>query len=424
MTATLPARPSPPARPGALGRFRICDFTGQLAGAGATKWLAAFGAEVIRIEDPVTHGLWDILRPMGPFVDERRGPDFGGGFNNHNTEKYGITLNLRTARAKEILAQIVKCSDVVSENFAKGVLERWGFGYEQLRQLKPDIIYVSNCGFGQQGPYSDFKTWGPIVQAMSGLTFLSGLPDKEPAGWGYSYMDHTGGMYMAIAILLALIHRERTGEGQWVDMSCTDSGLTLTGTALLDYTVNGRPARRAGSPDSNHSTSPAMAPHAVYPCRGSDEWIAIACRSDADWQRLAAKIGASWDREGRFATLAGRLAAQDELDVKLGDWTRPQEKYALACELQAMGVPAAAVAKPEERIDQNENTRAFGLFPTATHTKLGKVRVDGLPVHLSKTDWKIERGGPCVGEHTDLVLRDVLGMSPDEIAKLRAEGIV
>jgi crotonobetainyl-CoA:carnitine CoA-transferase CaiB-like acyl-CoA transferase len=260
---------NPPAGPGALGRFRICDFTGQLAGAGATKWLAAFGAEVIRIEDPVTHGLWDILRPMGPFVDERRGPDFGGGFNNHNPEKYGITLNLRTERAKELLVEIVKRSDVVSENFAKGVLERWGFGYERLRQIKPDIIYVSNCGFGHRGPYSDYKTWGPIVQAMSGLTFLSGRADAEPAGWGYSYMDHTGGMYMAIAILLALVHRERTGEGQWVDMSCTDSGLTLTGTSLLDYAVNGRPARRPGAPDSNHSTSPEMAPHAVYPARAT-----------------------------------------------------------------------------------------------------------------------------------------------------------
>ncbi len=413
-----------PARPGALGRFRICDFTGQLAGAGATKWLAAFGAEVIRIEDPVTQGLWDILRPMGPFADERRGPDFGGGFNNHNTEKYGITLNLRTERAKELLALIVKRSDVVSENFAKGVLERWGFGYERLRQIKPDIIYVSNCGFGHRGPYSDYKTWGPIVQAMSGLTFLSGRADEEPAGWGYSYMDHTGGMYMAIAILLALVHRERTGEGQWVDMSCTDSGLTLTGTSLLDYTVNGRPARRPGAPDSNHSTSPAMAPHAVYPCRGDDEWIAIACRDDADWQKIVGVIAAAWAGDARYAALAGRMAAQDTLAAQLADWTRPQEKWALARALQAAGIPAAAVAKPQERIDDDANTREFGLWPTVTHSKIGQVRVDGLPVHLSKTDWKIERGAPCVGEHTDQVLRELLGLSGDEIAKLRAEGIV
>jgi crotonobetainyl-CoA:carnitine CoA-transferase CaiB-like acyl-CoA transferase len=410
--------------PTALGHLRICDFTGQLAGAGATKWLAAFGAEVIRIEDPVTRGLWDILRPLPPFVDERRGPDFGGGFNNHNVEKYGITLNLRTEQARGILAEIVKRSDVVSENFAKGVLAKWGFDYARLKQLKPDIIYVSNCGFGHEGPYSDWKTWGPIVQAVCGLTFSSGLAGQPPAGWGYSYMDHTGAMMMAIAILLALVHRQRTGEGQWVDMSCTDAGLTLTGTAVLDWTVNGRPLRRAGSPASNRSEHPALAPHGIYPCAGEDDWIGIACRSDDDWRRLAAKIAAPWAGEARFAALAGRLAAQDTLDAQLSAYTRGCEKYALARELQAAGVPAAAVAKPAERIDQDPNTAAWGLWPSVRHSKMGAVRVDGLPAHLSKTDWKLERGAPCLGEHTELILNRLLGMSADDVAKLRAEGVV
>jgi crotonobetainyl-CoA:carnitine CoA-transferase CaiB-like acyl-CoA transferase len=207
-------------------------------------------------------------------------------------------------------------------------------------------------------------------------------------------------------------------------MSCTDSALTLTGTSILDWTVNGRTTRRPGYPDSNHSEHPEMAPHAVYPCRGSDEWIAIACRSDADWEKLAAQIAAPWTREKHFASVAGRRAAQTELDAKLGEWTRPQEKYALARALQAAGIPAAAVAKPEERIDQDENTKAWGLFPTVTHAKMGKVRVDGMPAHLSKTDWKIERGAPCVGEHTDIVLGELLGLSPEELAKLHAEGII
>ena len=262
----------------ALARYRICDFTGQLAGAGATKWLAAFGAEVIRIEDPVRKGGWDILRSMPPFVDDRRGVDFGGGFQNHNVEKKGITLNLRSERGKELLRQIVERSDVVSENFAAGVLERWGFGYQALTQIKPDIIYVSNCGFGHTGPYAKYKTWGPIVQALCGLTFTSGLPEQEPAGWGYSYMDHTGGIYMALGILLALIHRERTGEGQWVDMSCTEAGLTLHGPALLDFSVNGRAMRRPGMPNGNRSLGKQMAPHGIYATRGDDEWISIACR--------------------------------------------------------------------------------------------------------------------------------------------------
>jgi benzylsuccinate CoA-transferase BbsF subunit len=216
---------------GPLSHLRICDLSGQLAGAGATRILAAFGAQVIRVEDPITLGLWDIVRQMGPAVNGDTSHEGGAGFNNHNVEKYGITLNLRTERGKELLREIVRQSDAVTENFAAGVMTRLGFGYEQLKQLKPDIVYVSNCGFGQVGPYSSFKSWGPIAQAVSGMTFQSGLPDQPPAGWGYSYMDHTGAYVMAIALLGALFHRAATGEGQWVDLSCTEAGAALNGPA-------------------------------------------------------------------------------------------------------------------------------------------------------------------------------------------------
>jgi len=408
----------------ALSHLRICDFTGQLAGAGATKWLAALGAEVIRIEDPVKQGTWDILRMMPPFVDERRGVDFGGGFNNHNVEKLGITLNLRTEKGRELLYEIVKRSDVVAENFAAGVLAKMGLSYERMKQLRADVIYVSNCGFGHTGPYASFKTWGPIVQAVSGLTFTSGLPEREPAGWGYSFMDHTGAYVMATAILMALLHRQRTGEGQWVDLSCTDAGLTLHGPALLDWTVNGRPTRRPGSPHSNRSEYPALAPHGIYPAAGDDEWLAIACRSDAEWRALGGVVKEPWVREARFAALAGRLAAQDALDAQLARWTRGREKAAAVAALSAAGVPAAPVAKPAERVDHDPATAGFGLWPTVRHSKMGEVRVDGLPVHFSKTDWQIERGGPCLGEHTEQVLTSLLGLSQGDVAKLRAEGVV
>ncbi len=331
--------------PKALSSFRICDFTGQSAGAGATRWLASFGAEVIRIEDPVREGRWDILRGTGPYIDERRGVDFGGAFNNHNTNKYGITLNLRTDRGKEILTELVRRSDVVSENFAKGVLEKWGFGYERLKAIKPDIVYVSNSGFGHVGPCSDFKTWGPVVQAVSGLTFTSGLPDREPAGWGYSFMDHTGAYYMAIAILMGLIHRQRTGEGQWIDLACTESALALHGPALLDWTVNGRPARREGQPHSNRNRWPPMAPHGIYPCRGDDEWVAIACRHEDDWEALAAVIGAHWCADAVFGDLDSRLVAQDLLDERVSAWTAPRGKFEVEELLRAAGVPAAPVLK-------------------------------------------------------------------------------
>jgi len=408
----------------ALAGIRICDLTGQLAGAGATRLLSALGAQVIRIEDPVRKGRWDLLRGMEPFVDERRGVDFGAGFNNHNVEKLGVTLNLRSERGRELFGSLVEISDAVTENFAAGVLARLGFSFETLKTLRSDIIYVSNSGFGYRGPYREFKSWGPIVQAICGLTFSSGLPGREPAGWGYSYMDHQGANFMAIAILSALVHRQRTGEGQWVDMSCTDAGATLCGPDLLDYTVNRRPLRRAGMPDSNRSRSPEMAPHNVYPARGEDAWLAIACRDDADWRSMAGSIGEPWAERSDFADLAGRLARRDELDARVARYTAGHDRHALAARLREAGVPASAVQRPSERIEEDPGTSAFGLWPTVEHSKMGRVRVDGLPFHLSETDWQIRRGGPCLGEHNDYVFGELLGLASDELAELRATGVL
>ena len=407
------------AKSSALAHIRICDFTGQLAGAGATRWLSAFGAQVIRIEDPVNEGRWDILRGSDPNVDHRRGIEFGGGFQNHNVEKLGITLNMRTERAKELLRELVRVSDVVTENFAAGVLDRWGFDYDALRAIRSDIIYVSNCGFGRRGPYREFRTWGPVVQACCGLAFYSGLPDLPPAGWGFSYMDHHGANFMAIAILAALTHRERTGEGQWVDMSCTEAGATLLGPALLDYTVNGRPVRRPGSPSTNRSQFPAMAPHGVYPCTGDDEWIAIACRDDDDWRILSAVAAIPG-----YDLLEDRIDNEDRVDALLAKWTQTREKFDVEARLQASGIPAAAVQKPSERIDHDENTRAWGLWPKVEHREMGTLRVDGLPVHMSETDWLIERASPCLGQDNDIVFREVLGLSQNEIDDLRSEGVI
>lgn len=408
----------------ALSGLRICDLTGQLAGAGATRILAALGAQVIRIEDPVRQGRWDLLRGLEPFVDERRGIDLGAGFNNHNVEKLGITLNLRTERGRALFASLVEISDVVTENFAAGVLARLGFPYEALKQLRPDIVYVSNSGFGYRGPYRSFKSWGPIVQAVSGLTFSSGLPGLDPAGWGYSFMDHQGANFMALATLAALVHRRRTGEGQWVDLSCTEAGATLCGPAVLDYTVNGRPLRRPGMPDSNHSQSPEMAPHNIYPARGDDEWIAIACRSDSDWESFESVVDEPWTRAERFRSLAGRVAEESELDALISRHTAQHDKFELATRLRAAGVPASAVQRPSERIEDDPGTNAFGLWPSVTHSKMGRVRVDGLPFHLSDTDWRMKSGAPCLGEHNDYVFGELLGLGGDEIAELRSTGVL
>ena len=407
---------------GALSGIRICDFTGQLAGAGATKWLAAFGAEVIRIEDPVRKGNWDILRGMPPYKDGNSGLEMGGAFNNHNVGKLGITLNMKSERGREMLAEIIRQSDCVTENFAAGVLERWGFSYERMKSIKPDIIYATNCGFGYSGPYREYKTWGPIVQAVSGLTFASGVPGQPPAGWGYSYMDHTGAYYMAIAILLAIIHKKRTGEGQFVDLACTESALTLNGPAIMDWTANGRRSRRPGEPDSNRSAYGRMAPHGIYPCRGDDEWVAIACRDDADWGRLATLPEGPIDPVHAPSTLAERLADADSLDATIAGWTAERGKYDVQAMLRAAGIPCSAVQKPEERTDHDPDTA--DLWPVVTHKALGEVRVDGIPARFSATPWSMKTGAPFLGGDNEDVFGRLLGLSPAEVTKLAEEGVI
>ena len=408
----------------ALSGLRICDFSGQLAGAGATKWLAAFGAEVIRVEDPEREGRWDILRGGEPFLDDRRGINLGGAFNNHNVGKKGITINLRSSEGREILTRLIACSDVVTENFAAGVLDKLGFGYEQLKAIKPDIVYVSNCGFGHDGPYSRFKTWGPIVQAISGLTYTSGLKGQEPAGWGYSYMDHTGGYYMAMAIMMALLHRGATGEGQWVDLACTETALSLHGPALLDWDVNERGVRSPEGVDSNRSQWVPMAPHGIYPAAGEDEWVAVACTSEEQWTALTGLIGEDWAASANYSSLQGRLDHQDALDEALAAWTARFDKFDLVQNLQALPISAAPVLKPDERIDHDSFTGDFGLWPTVTHSEMGQVRVDGQPVRFSETPWVAERGAPCLAEHTRLILTELLEYNDTEVDAFIKNGVV
>nr|XP_061811366.1 succinyl-CoA:(R)-benzylsuccinate CoA-transferase subunit BbsF-like [Nerophis lumbriciformis] len=399
-------------------------FHRPACGCGSNSTSGRVRAQVIRIEDPVRQGKWDILRGSPPFKDERRGIEFGSGFQNHNVGKLGITVDLRTDRGKQLVTELVRVSDVVTENFASGVMERMGFSYDQLREIREDIIYVSNCGFGQTGPYADFKSWGPIAQAIGGLTFTSGLPDMPPAGWGYSYMDHHGGYFMAIGILAALTHRESTGQGQWVDMSCSEAGASLMGPAVLDYTVNGRGSRRDGSPHSNRDFSGTMAPHGIYATQGTDNWIAIAVRDDHEWASLAREIGEDWALAAELSTISARRAIEDVLDAEIDRWTRRHDRHDLAQRLQRLGVPASAVARPGERIDNDPATDAWGLWPTVKHTAMGEVRVDGLPVHFSETDWDIEKAAPTLGEDNNFVFGELLGIPQEQIDSLREDGVI
>ena len=423
------------AKPFALDGVRVVDFTWFLASAGGTRFLTSFGAESIKIEiktHPDTR-----LAAMAPIGGREareqataplRGvtdPDMGGQFNNKNPGKRGISLNVRHPKGLEIARKLIAMSDIVAEGFSPGVLDNWGLGYENLKKIKKDIIYVQQSGMGAQGTYGRFRTVGPIANAFAGLSEMSGLPEPAmPAGWGYSYLDWMGAYSFALAMLSALYHRERTGEGQWIDASQTEVGLFICGTSILDWSANGRITQRTG----NRSPNKLAAPHGAYPCAGTDRWLAIACFSDGEWRALCevAKQPA-WARDDRFATLAGRLANQDALDALVGQWTRGQDARQLMLALQKAGVPAGVCQTTEERCEHDPQLKHLEWLTEVTGTKIGRWPVAEVPVKLSGSPayagGRIDRGAPCYGEDNEYVYGELLGMTTREIADLAADGV-
>lgn len=406
-----------------LEGLRVIDFGWAMAGPQATRLLADFGAEVLKIESEQRPDLARTTFGPHPHGRDAFGLDSSGYFNHFNRNKKSVTLNMEHPEAAEVFADLLRVSDVVIENFSAGVLVKWGWPYERMREVKPDIIYVSMAGFGHRGPYSGYRTFGPTVQALSGLTHLSGFPDAEPAGWGFSYMDHSGGYIAAIATLMALYQRQQTGCGEHIDLSQVEAAIALTGPALLDYQVNSRRSERQG----NRSKHPPAAPHGIYRCcdeyEGRDRWVAIACYTEEQWRALVAALGSpAWANEPELATLSGRLERQDELDGRLEAWTRPQLAHDVTRLLQRSGVPAGAVQNHKDLTERDEQLAHRGLFPTVSHPKLGEYRTDGLPLKLSHTPGGVRTPGPLLGEHTEATLREVLGYDEARIAALGDTG--
>ena len=421
--------------PRALAGVRVLDFTWVRAGPWATRWLGSFGADIIKIEWP-EH--LDILRSNRTTIppEIEPGPNAPGQFADTNINKLGLTINVRTPRGLELIKRLITISDVVIENFSSRVMRNWGIGYDVMQQLKPDIIYVSMAGFGHTGPNHHYTTMGPSAQALSGQTFLSGLPDKPPAGWGWSYLDDTGGMYGVMCVLTALHHRHVTGQGQHVDLSQMTAGITLTGSAFLDHTVNGRQARRQGYPPGNRTAwpgtppapnyrGPTVAPHNAYRTKGGghNDWCVIACFSDREWQTLVDLMGhPAWATDARFTQLSGRLQHQEDMDGGIERWTQTLNKYELTEKCQAVGVRAMPVQSAEDRVEHDPQLKARGMYAELEHPLLGRRKVQGVPFKFSKTPAEVRSPAPLIGQHTPQVLQETLGLSLQEIREGYADG--
>ncbi|MBI4296227.1 MAG: CoA transferase [Chloroflexi bacterium] len=393
--------------------IKIVDFTWIGAGTHIIEYLVHYGAEAIKVESELRP---DPIRLLPPFKDNQPGLERGYEHQYLSENKLSIKLNLRNPKGIEVAKKLVARADIVIDNWTAGTMQTFGLNYEELRKIKPDIIQVSSCMQGQTGPAATHGGSGLTLTSLVGFNYLTGWPDRPPAGWYSPYTDQVSPIFAAVALMAALDYRRRTGKGQFLDLSQYECCLHFLAPVILDYTVNGREFMRRGNKSSR------AAPHGVYRCHGDDRWCAIAVYTDKEWQGFCQVIGnPGWTTEPRFATLLGRIENGDELDKRVEEWTisrSPEEVMAL---MQAAGVAAGVVANGEDMWNDPQ-LKHYESFCEHEHPVLGSVVGRRRAVDLSKMDWEIHRA-PLLGEHTEHVCTQILGMSDEEFVGLMAEGI-
>jgi crotonobetainyl-CoA:carnitine CoA-transferase CaiB-like acyl-CoA transferase len=378
-----------------LEGVRILDFTWMLAGPYATRLLADFGAEVIKIQSKKT--------ATGAEQNDT------GYFATWNRNKLGVTLDLSRPEARGIVMDLVKKCDVLMENFTPRVMDNWGLNYDQLKTVKQDLVMVSLSGFGHSGPWREFAALGPTVQALSGLTALTSYESGAPTGLGFAYADHISGLYAALAAVAALRRRDASGAGSYIDISEYEATCSLLGPELLDYFANGRVA----GPAPNRPLGRMAAPYGCYQCRGEDRWIAIAVFSDEEWDSLCRVMGnPEWTRLGKFLSMQDRWDNFEELDENMADWTARHEREQLVEQLQAAGI-AAAVVNDARDLARDLHLKERGFFIDLMHPVLGKIRSDGNPIKMNGTPASFKKASPLLGESNRYVFRDILGMDEE-----------
>ena len=397
-----------------LEGIRVCDFTWVWAGPFCTLQLAHLGADVIKIE---SSKRVDTVRAFVP-ADDVPGINRAGYFNQYNQGKRSIQIDLTTEEGREIAKRLAAESDVVTENFSAGVMKRMGLDYESLRQIKPDIIMISLSGYGATGPLSPYISYGPAQVPMSGLASLTGYIGGPPNEVGVSYGDPNGGIHGTVAILAALWHRQRTGEGQYIDQSQWESAIAILPEGIMAQVMNGHQPERIGN------RSPIMAPHGIFRAAGEDEWVSIACGSDAEWNALCRAMDRpELTTDGRFATVEARKQNEDALEAEVTAWTSGLHRWEITRALQAAGV-AAFPAMTSKDLVEDAHLRGRGIFVELEHPEVGVRTHVGIPWQMSGTPCAVEQPAPLLGQHTDEVLRDVLRVSEAEAAGLRERGVL
>jgi crotonobetainyl-CoA:carnitine CoA-transferase CaiB-like acyl-CoA transferase len=399
-----------------LEGIRVADFTWVWAGPYCAMHLAHLGAEVIKIE---SQARVDITRRLPIYPKGMKGGlNRSGLFNQWSLGKKSLLLNFKKPEAVALAKELIKKCDVVVDNFATGVMEELGFSYEELKKINPDIIVASISGYGHSGPQKNYMGYGPAMAPLSGMSTLTGYADGSPQEIGLSLGDPSAGINAAVAICAALASRKRTGGGQYIDVSLWDAMTAVVGEGWMEYTMNGVELPRVGNRDL------WMAPHDCYRCAGEDEWVSIVCGSDEEWQALCRAIGQpQLATDARFRTARDRKANENALDQILTEWTTPRDKWDVTRTLQAVGV-AAFPSMNSKDLAEDTHLNARGFFAKLPHAEVGELLHTGIPWLLTNAPNGVRSSAPLFGEHTDAIMRDVMGYTDTQIAKLKEEKVL
>ena len=400
-------------RPQFLRGIRFADLTWAGAGPFSTKIFSDFGAEVIKVESATRV---DPVRLGGPFRDGVPGINRSGYFASRNTGKKSVALNLKSGEGLDVVRDIIRSADVVSNNFGPGAMDRLGLGYDAVQAIRPDVIYLSMPMYGENGPLSTLLGVGMTISAVTGMMSLTGYQGGPPIGPGTHFPDHAANPYhAAFAVLAALRHRRRTGRGMKIDLSQVESTINCLGDAVVEHALTGQEPERTGN------RSPHHAPHNMFRCAGTDRWCAVTVLTDAQWAALAGIIGLAPDPA--LATAAGRLARVDDVEAAVLAWTTPREANEVMRVLQAAGIPAGIVHDSRSLMEQDEQLRHRQYWQRLDHPEIGQATYTSPPFRMDHERVELTRP-PLIGEHTDAVLSGVLGYDADRIAALRASGTI
>lgn len=391
-----------------LEGIKILDFHWVGAGPWATSFFADFGAQVIRCESGAAP---DPFRVTPPFKDNKMGLNASYMFNMLNSNKKSLQINMKNPRAMEVILPLLKEADVVCENMRPGAMERWGLGYEKIKEINPGIIMVSSCMQGQTGPRNTMSGFGLHLSALGGWTSITGWNDRLGIPPHQAYTDCIAPVYEVIAILAALEHRRLTGEGMYIDQSQLESSMGLLAVPALDYTVNGHITELNGNRD------PKGAPHGVYPCAGEERWIAIEVFTEEEWAAFTKVIGhPEWEKDPRFATFIDRKRNEDELDQLVAEATAAFQAESLMADLQNAGVGAGVVENGHDVLE-DPHYKARKFFIKTGNIEMGDAIRFGPALKFRSCEPK-EGYSPCIGEDTEYVCRELLGMTEEQYKEL------